>query len=125
MANIIKSIAIPTSILGFYRGTQEYKYKCKKDLEQYNKRLEEYNKQIENDKIRYKDISYKPSEFYYKKPYYFYSWSLIYGLYGSGMYINPVVLPFLVAKEIYRLEINIRDGLKDLKNEEEYYKVLF
>ena len=45
------------------------------------------------------------------------------GFIGVIFYVNPVVLPFNVYKEIYRLEINVRD----LENEKKscFYNELF
>ena len=59
-----------------------------------------------------------------KKPYYFYSLSSLYGLFGTVMYVNPFTTPFMVIKEVYRLEINMRGELDELKNKDEYYRVL-
>jgi hypothetical protein len=116
-----------SGILGFYRGTQHYSYNYRKDMEkydenlkEYNVRLEEYNKNTEeNSKRLYK---YKPPTLYYEKPYYLYSHSILFGMMGSGLYINPFIFPIMVMKEVYRLEINMRG---ELEKKDEYYKLLF
>ena len=45
------------------------------------------------------------------------------GLFGSLVYINPVLLPFIFYKELYRLEVNIRN-LKHEKKSDLYNKLL-
>ena len=59
---------------------------------------------------------------YGKKEDYLYLNSVCYGLSGIALYINPFLLPFLVHKEIYRLEVNVRN----LENEKttDYYNNL-
>lgn len=52
---------------------------------------------------------------YNKDAQYLYLHSFLYGLAGLGLYCNPILLPFSVCKEIYRLEVNIRN----LENEKE------
>jgi len=133
MSKLYFSLTLPFGALGFYRGTQHYSYNCRKDLKEYNElfknyneQLEEYNKKVkveENSKSQYK-YKYTPPNFYSKKPYYFYSWSILYGLFGTVMYVNPFTTPFMVMKEVYRLEINMRGELDELKNKDEYYRVL-
>ena len=80
--------------LGFYRGTKSYKYKH------------------DNDKYKYK-INKN----------YLYSDSMIYGFYGVIMYMNPPFLPFTIYKELYRLEVNIRN-LEDEKKTEYYHNMI-
>ena len=48
-----------------------------------------------------------------------YSNSILYGMYGMIKYSNPFLLPFTIYKELYKLEVNIRD-LKDVKNDSYY-----
>ena len=59
---------------------------------------------------------------YEKKENYLYINSVCYGIYGIGLYINPLLLPLLLHKEIYRLEVNLRN----LENEKKtkYYNNL-
>ena len=121
MSKKILSIVFPSGILGFYRGTQHYSYNCRKDLKEYNKQLEEYNIKVEEYKKSNRNYDYT---FRYEKPYYFYSLSSLYGLFGTVMYVNPFTTPFMVIKEVYRLEINMRGELDELKNKDEYYRVL-
>jgi hypothetical protein len=116
-----------SGILGFYRGTQHYSYNYRKNMEkydenlkEYNVRLEEYNKNTEeNSKRLYK---YKPPTLYYTKPYYMYTHSILFGMVGSSLYLNPFTFPIVVMKEVYRLEINMRG---ELEKKDEYYKLLF
>jgi len=76
------------SILGFRRGMQQYDYR--------------YNK---NNK-----------DSYGRKETYLYSTKLLNGLLGIFIYINPFCLLPITFKEIYRLEVNIRN----LENEKKY-----
>ena len=121
MSKLYFSLTLPFGALGFYRGTQHYSYNCRKDLKEYNKQLEEYNIKVEKYKKSNRNYDYT---FLYKKPYYFYSCSILYGLFGTVMYANPFTTPFMVLKEVYRLEINMRGELDELKNKDEYYRVL-
>ena len=88
-------------LLGFYRGTQEYKYK-------YNKSLQKYDESVR----KYDNINLT-------KPIFLYSDSTYYGFVGTCFYVCPCVLPFMLIKEIYRLEVNIRK-LDDLKDDKYY-----
>jgi hypothetical protein len=82
------------SALGFYRGVNSYKY----ENETYTKR--------------------------YAKPVrYLYSATLLYGITGSVIYLFPVLLPITIAKEIYRIEVNLR-GLNDDKKTRYYNELL-
>ena len=120
MPKILASIAISSGILGFYRGTQHYGYNYRKDLKEYNKELEEYNIKVEEYKKSNRNYDYP---FRFKKPYYFYSESFLYGFMGTTMYINPFTFPIMTFKEIYRLEVNMRGELNELKDEDKYYRV--
>lgn len=55
-----------------------------------------------------------------KEPF-FYSKSILYGTFGCVMYMSPVVI-FLIPKEIYRLEVNLRN-LEEEK-QKDYYNML-
>ena len=57
-----------------------------------------------------------------KKPY-LYSELIKNGLSGIFVYINPILLPFTIQKELYRLEIDIRN-LKECKDTDYYYSLL-
>lgn len=59
---------------------------------------------------------------YEKKNPFIYSNSIIDGILGLFLYANPILLPITIHKEIYRLEINIRN----LENEKKsrYYNDL-
>jgi hypothetical protein len=97
--NIKKTLLLITGYtswcgLGFIRGINSYKY----------------NNKYNNNK-------------YEKKEDYLYVNSVCNGFYGVTIYANPVFLPFLLHKEIYRLEVNLRN-LKNEKNTK-YYNTLF
>jgi len=52
---------------------------------------------------------------YEKNESYIYSNSVINGLFGIIIYANPILLPITLHKELYRLEVNIRN-LENEKN---------
>ena len=54
---------------------------------------------------------------------YMYSNSLINGFFGMFVYGNPVTLPITIYKELYRLEVNIRNIEKE-KNSSYYNNLL-
>ena len=91
------------SALGFYRGVKEYNYKNKIDIDRYNSDMIKYN--IEKEK--YSSTTYEPR--IPDKPNYFYITSILYGIYGSSAYIFPLTSPVCFMKEIYRIEINLRN----------------
>ena len=106
--------------LGFYRGTQEYKYEYNKKLKRYNEDLEEYNKKVEENKNNKYTHIYK---FHYTKPHFFYVNNFMHGLMGTFLYMNPAFLPFMFFNEMYRLEVNMRNELDELKDEDKYYRL--
>jgi hypothetical protein len=65
---------------------------------------------------------YKHNKYESKEPYFYIS-SIGYGFYGLGLYSNPILIPFTIYKELYRLEINIRN-LEDEKNSDFYNEIL-
>lgn len=79
--------------LGFIRGMNDYKYT--------------YNK-YKIDKIN--------------EPYLYIN-SLTRGFFGIILYSNPALIPFLIYKELYRLEINLRN-LENEKNSDYYKKLI-
>jgi hypothetical protein len=91
-------------VLGFYRGTNQYKYDYKKDFDRY-----------END-------CKKDSVNKFNKPNFFYMNSFCFGTYGLVMYLNPLFLPIFIYKEFYRLEVNVR-GLDEEKKTSKYNEV--
>jgi hypothetical protein len=110
-------------VLGYYRGTQHYDYKCKIEMEKYNEKMVEYNKAIEKyniEKIRYSYAYEKtlPSN----KPAKYYITNILFGLYGSCLYIYPLSGLLYFFKEIYRLEVYLRN-LPDEKKKR-YYNTL-
>ena len=91
--------------LGFYRGTQLYNFN-------YNKDLKYYETKIKSDPRLFS---------YLEKPTKYYTMQFGIGLLGAGLYINPVTCIFTAIKEIYRLEVNLRN----LKEKKEYYEFFF
>lgn len=96
-------IIIPSWVgLGFYRGVNYYNYNYKKEIKNYEK---------EN------------NQKYYKKPVYFYSECFASGLFGFVMYANPITMFVVFPKEIYRLEVNIRN-LNEEKEKDDFYRII-
>jgi hypothetical protein len=60
---------------------------------------------------------------YEKKEPYIYSNSVIDGIFGIIVYANPVLLPITIHKELYRLEVNIRN-LENEKNSKYYNNLM-
>lgn len=58
-----------------------------------------------------------------KKEQYLYLDAVGYGLFGLGMYTNPFFLPIVVYRELYRLEVNIRN-LENEKKSDSYNEVI-
>lgn len=56
---------------------------------------------------------------YDKNEPYIYSNSIIHGFFGIIMYVNPILLPITIHKELYRLEVNVRN-LESEKNSKYY-----
>jgi len=54
---------------------------------------------------------------------YLYTTKLLCGLGGVFLYINPVFIPLLIGKEIYRAEVDIR-GLEEEKKTDFYNEIL-
>jgi hypothetical protein len=82
-------------ILGFNRGINSYNYHYS------NNKLYQYS---ENKKYLYTD-------------------AFMWGLGSTLVYLNPFMCFITLAKEIYRLEVNLR-GIEDEKKTEYYNKVL-
>ena len=55
---------------------------------------------------------------------YFYIDKICSGIVGLFIYINPSPFPFVIYKEIYRLEINLR-GLEEKKDTQDYHNFIF
>ena len=92
--------------LGFYRGCGEYNYNYNKKVEYYKKELEE------NRKI-----------FFNKKPTYWYTSKIYHGIVGGILYLCPMTIPWIIVKEIYRLEANLRN-IEDEKKTEYYNTIM-
>lgn len=54
---------------------------------------------------------------------YLYLDAMKYGFYGVILYISPPFLPLTIYKELYRLEVNMRN-LEDEKNSEYYNNII-
>jgi len=113
-------------VLGYYRGTQHYDYTCKIEMEKYTEKMNDRNKAIEKyniEKIKY-SYAYEailpilPSN----KPAKYYITNILFGLYGSCLYIYPLSGLLYFFKEIYRLEVYLRN-LPDEKKKR-YYNTL-
>lgn len=78
--------------LGFYRGLNEYDYKY------------EQNKQMGRHQT------------------YLYSGKITGGLFGCLFYLNPFLAIFMVSKEMYRLEVNLR-GMEPEKQSAKYNEI--
>ena len=97
----IKIAAGCWGLLGFKRGMHEYDYN-------YNK----YNNKEDKDKI-----------IQYNKPY-LYSVKILLGIGGVILYTNPLIaIPFVIPREIYRLEVNLRN-MEDEKKGDYYNKIM-
>ena len=70
--------------------------------------------------VKYYEYKYTKSS---KKEQFLYLHSFGYGLFGLGMYTNPVFLPFTIHRELYRLEVNIRN-LENAKKSDFYNKII-
>jgi hypothetical protein len=55
---------------------------------------------------------------------YLYSYAFAYGLYGVIGYINPLLIPILLSKEVYRIEVDLRN-LEDEKKTKFYNSVYY
>ena len=78
--------------LGFYRGLNEYDYKYE-----------------QNKKMGRREL-------------YLYSGKFTGGLFGCLFYLNPFLTIFMVSKEIYRLEVNLR-GMDTEKQTAKYNEI--
>jgi hypothetical protein len=98
-------------LLGFYRGTKEYDFEIETHTNVFDTKMTRYNKDIEkyrNDKIKYKDIMlYEPT--LPIKPTNFYITRMMYGFYGASFYAIPFTGPMCAVKELYRIEIHLRN----------------
>jgi len=68
------------------------------------------------------DYNYNKSKSIHKETYLYISKGQQ-GLIGLFLYINPLLLPINIYKEIYRLEVNIRGLEEDKKSD--YYNIIF
>ena len=108
--------------IGFYRGIKSYDYEHNIQMESYKKDTIYYNKEKERySKNKYLDITYEPRQ--PVKPSYFYFSMIGYGLFGILVYVNPIMLPIVFVKEMYRLEINLR-SIDNEKKTNFYNRVL-
>jgi hypothetical protein len=101
LARFVKIYSLIVAPIGFYRGCKWYDYTYNIDLAHYEK----YN--INNEET---------------SPKYFYSERMLHGFVGTCVFILPGFGFISLAKEIRRLEINLR-GLDDEKNKKTYYEL--
>jgi len=106
-------------ILGFYRGVQEYNFHYSNDINSYNQKMVCHKEQIEKDKKYNSNYVHIPPV----KPTYFYLSSITNGFFGIALYILPFTIPICVMKEIYRIEINLRN--LDEEKKTIFYNTLF
>ena len=59
---------------------------------------------------------------YEKKEEYLYLNSVCHGCYGAMIYAHPLFIPIIAFKELYRLEVNVRNLEKE-KNTDYYHTV--
>ena len=78
--------------------------------------LNSYNYNYSNNKL------YRNSEKAAKPPLYLHK--IAWGVGGIFWYLNPVTFCFVLYKEVYRIEVNLR-GLEDEKKTDYYNEVLF
>ena len=91
--------------LGAYRGVKSYNYEYKTNMLTHNERVKAYGTHWNID-----------------APQYFYGGCAIRSALGMAIYASPWGV-FMFAKEIYRLEVNLR-GLESEKNSETYNNLL-
>lgn len=110
--------------LGFYRGLQHYDYTHKQDIQEYNEKMVRYNRDMKKHSIdiqKYPDIHFDPPK-QPLQPYKYYTDNVLNGIWGSLLYLSPYPGIFFAGKEIYILEINLRN-LEDEKKTK-YYNTL-
>ena len=61
------------------------------------------------------DYKYNYNKYDKTEPY-MYSNSICYGFFGMILYANPAFMPITIYREIYRLEINLRNMEDEKKN---------
>jgi hypothetical protein len=105
LPKIKKGLAIAWGSLGFYRGVQSFNYGY-----QYPPR----NNPAPHD---------KPFMYMYSKALQHHIIGMFFGFAGSVVYIVPTTGVFMLSKEIYRLEVNLR-GLEEEKSSDFYNRLL-
>jgi hypothetical protein len=90
-------------MLGFYRGAGHYKFNHTIEMARYEKSVQEKNSN--------------------KKPEFFYHQYFISGIFGMMLYGNPISLLIMLPKELYRLEVNLRN-MEDEKKTSNYNDIL-
>ena len=100
-----KGLALAWGGLGFYRGAQSYDYGYPYPPK---------NKPAPPD---------KPFMYMYSKALEHKMIGVFFGIAGSIVYIVPTTGVFMVWKELYRLEVNLR-GLEEEKNSDFYNRLL-
>lgn len=100
--------------LGMYRGYQRYKYEIDKSYNDYLIRIEENKERLS--KGQYEYSVRKPKQFYYTHAFLF---SSFIGL----VYCVPPFIPFMLIREVERLEINVR-GIHQT-DKEKYYDIIW
>jgi hypothetical protein len=106
MGKILISLWVSFSGLGIYRGVKQHSYN-------YNKSLKAYEESLNMNP----DYT-KPSD----KPKYYTIDAIGHGLVGFVFYVNPILTPIMLSKEIRRLETNLR-GYDDEKEKDDYFRI--
>ena len=95
---LLYGVVVPSwGALGMYRGWKWYDYKYQKMLN-----------------------TTKNKRFYYTE---YITLASFETLWGGMVYLIPITFPFVFVKELYRLEVNLRN-LTDDKESENYYKLV-
>lgn len=81
--------------LGAYRGAKSYNYEYKTDIIKHNERVKVYG------------TSWDAAQIEKNKPQYFYGGCAFRSIWGMVLYASPFGV-VMFAKEIYRLEVNLR-----------------
>lgn len=114
------AIGFAWTVLGGRRGLQEDDYKQKQKVDDMNKRLEEYRakdpiywgREVKRLEKEVQSVSRPP----------LYVDRVGDAVWGGLVYLNPLMLPVTVPKELYRMEVNLR-GLEEERKTDRYNKL--
>lgn len=100
--------------LGMYRGYKRYNYEINKSYNDYLIKIKDNEERKANGKYEYSVAD--PKQFYYTHAFLF---SSFIGL----VYFLPPFIPFMLIREVERLEINVR-GIHQT-DKEKYYDIIW